>query len=62
MKMDSRLICLFLGLLLVAAPLPAKAGGGGGDDGPAVDEKDVVVLTEKNFDKLVKKSKFALVS
>ena len=59
MKRITLLVAL-LGLLLVAAPhLAAAHEEEGEDDG--VDEKDVVVLTDKNFDAEMKKAKFALV-
>ena len=50
------LLCALLGsLLLLTAPFPAVSAE---DD---VDEKDVVVLTDKNFDTIIKGAKFALV-
>jgi hypothetical protein len=66
------LIALLLGLLLVAAPVARVYGEedadyaeededeaeAGGDDS----EKDVVVLTTKNFDETIKKHKFVLAS
>eukprot|EP00197_Chlamydomonas_leiostraca_P006170 CAMPEP_0202858778 /NCGR_PEP_ID=MMETSP1391-20130828/1156_1 /ASSEMBLY_ACC=CAM_ASM_000867 /TAXON_ID=1034604 /ORGANISM="Chlamydomonas leiostraca, Strain SAG 11-49" /LENGTH=530 /DNA_ID=CAMNT_0049537733 /DNA_START=11 /DNA_END=1603 /DNA_ORIENTATION=+ len=65
----STLIALLLGLLLVAAPIvraeddsyddeddDAEAAKPSGDDA----EKDVMVLTEKNFDDVIKKHKFVL--
>lgn len=63
------LVALLLGLLLVAAPISRVAaeedeyGGDDDEEAPAKDdsEKDVVVLTSKNFDEVVKGSKFALV-
>ena len=51
------LLCALLGsLLLLTAPFAVVSAE---DD---VDEKDVVVLTDKNFDKTIKGAKFALVS
>lgn len=47
------LLCALLGSLLLAAPI-ARAE----DD---VDETDVVVLTDANFDEKIKAAKFALV-
>ena len=51
------LLCALMGsLLLLTAPFAVVSAE---DD---VDEKDVVVLTDKNFDKTIKGAKFALVS
>ena len=73
---SNTLLVLLVGFLVVAAPIArvyaaeAEAADEYGDDddeaeAPAApaedDEKDVVVLTVKNFDDIVKKSKFALV-
>lgn len=53
------LLALAIGLLVVAAPL--ARGNDDEDDDSADDEKDVVVLTKDNFDKIMKKHKYALV-
>lgn len=59
------LVLVALGLLLASAPLIRADEYEEDDDGDAPtgdpDEKDVVVLTTKNFDTIVGKSKFALV-
>ena len=57
--MSKFVLAALLGCLLLAAP--AFGSGGGDDEGPAVDEKDVVVLTDANWDEVIKGSKFALV-
>ena len=57
-----------LGLLLVAAPMASLADEDYDEDedekakGGEDEEKDVVVATQKNWDDVIKKSKFALVS
>ena len=64
-----QVLALLLGALLLSAPLvrseeeyeddseEGEVPASGGDD-----EKDVLVVTEKNFEEKVKGSKFALVS
>ena len=53
------LLCALLGLLLVARPAWAEEEEEEQEDG--VDEKDVVVITDKSIKGLLKKHKFALV-
>ena len=63
------ILALLLGLMLVAAPLIRAEEADEYDEeaeegeAPAGDEaeKDVVIITEDNFEEKVKKSKFALV-
>lgn len=52
-------LALLLGVVLFAAPFAVVRADDGEDDG--VDEKDVVVLGDKNFSSIVDKAKFALV-
>ena len=56
------LLALLMGVLLVSVPFARNSVIASDDDNDAVADEDVVVLTEKNFDSIVKKSKFALVS
>ncbi len=64
-----QLLALLFGLLLVSAPFVRADDEYEGDEGedeegapPSSDEKDVVVLTTKNFKDLIKKHKYVLVS
>ena len=57
-NMKASQIALLLVGLFAALSLSRASGGGEDVD---VDETDVVVLTTKNFDTIVTKSKFALV-
>lgn len=68
--MNKLLIAALFGLLLLAAPFVRADDEEYEDDsaddaddkkGDGDDEKDVKVLTQKNWDELVKGSKFALV-
>lgn len=52
-------LALLLGVVLFAAPFAVVRADDGEDDG--VDEKDVVVLGDKNFSSIIDKAKFALV-
>ena len=55
------LLALLMGVLLVTVPFTRNSALASDDDDDDSDDGDVVVLTEKNFDDIVKKSKFALV-
>jgi len=52
-------LALLLGVVLLADPFAVVRADDGEDDG--VDEKDVVVLGDKNFSSIIDKAKFALV-
>lgn len=55
------IVALLLGLLVVAAPFTRNTAFAA-DDEDDDEENDVVDITSKNFDSIVKGSKYALVS